>query len=120
MLHAHEFHDNLAFELLNAINKELKVEPEDLLDVVKRLLNLDELRRKEERIGNLEKERDNLQSQLNWVEGELVASKQREKEALQLVKNLSGLVDRPLELIIKASLVQDRLIKEGHLTRSKV
>ncbi len=101
--------------VLQAI-KELKVELEDVLDVVKRLLNPEELRRKEELIKNLEKEKNDLQSKLNWVEGEIAASKQREKEALQLIKNLFSLVGRPAKLIIKASLAQNRLIEKGHLT----
>jgi uncharacterized protein (UPF0335 family) len=62
-------------DVLKATNKELKVEREDVLDVVKKLPNPKELRRKEERIENLEKEKNDLQFRLNWVEGELATSK---------------------------------------------
>jgi hypothetical protein len=50
----------------------------------------------------------------------MAVAKQREKEALQLLKNLSGLVDKSADLVMKAALIQSRLTKEGHLTGSKV
>ncbi len=46
--------------LLRRISKELKVEPEDILDVIKKLSNSEELGRKEKQIENLEKEKINL------------------------------------------------------------
>jgi chromosome segregation ATPase len=94
-------------DLLRRISKELKVEQEDIINAVKKLLNPKEQRQKDKQIENLEKEKTDLQARLSWAEGELAIAKQREKEALQLVKNLSSLLDRPAELIVKASLVQN-------------
>ncbi len=37
-----------------------------------------------------------------------------------MVKNLSGLVDKPTDMVMKVALVQNKLAKEGHLTGSKV
>ncbi len=47
-------------DLLRAINKELKVELEEILDAVKKLPNPEELERKEKQIENLEKEKNDL------------------------------------------------------------
>ncbi len=59
VLQAQEYHNNLV-KILKAIGKELQVKPEDVLDIIKQLLNVEELKRKEKRIRDLEEERDNL------------------------------------------------------------
>ncbi len=47
-------------DVLRAINKELKVKPEEILDLEKKLLNPKDLRRKKEQIENLEKKKNDL------------------------------------------------------------
>ncbi len=69
-------------DLLKRISKELRIEPEDILDALKKLPNPKALERKEKQIEGLEKEKTDLQARLSWAQGELGAAKQREKEAL--------------------------------------
>jgi len=57
---------------------------------------------------------------VNWTDGELVASKQREKEALHLVKSLIGFVAVPSNVITKSALINSWLNQEGHVTGSKI
>ncbi len=98
----------------------MKTEPEDILDALKKLPNLEVLERKDRQIVALEKEKADLQARLSWVQGEMAAAKQRKKEALQLLKNSSDLVDKPADMVMKAALTQSQLTEEGHLTGSKV
>jgi len=74
VLQAQEYYNNLA-EILVEITKELNVGLDKVLNEIKARLELEELRQKEEQIQNLEKERDELQSQVNWTDGELATSK---------------------------------------------
>jgi hypothetical protein len=119
VLQAQEYHDSLV-DLLRRISRELKTDPEDILETLKKLPHPEVLEKKDKQIATLEKEKIDLQARLSWAQGEMTVAKQREKEALQLLKNLSGLVDKPADMVMKAALTQSRLTEEGHLTGSKV
>ncbi len=82
----------------------MKADPEDILNTLKKLPNPEVLERKDKQIIALEKKKEDLQARLSWAQGEMAAAKQREKEALQLLKNLSGLVDKPADMVMKAAL----------------
>ncbi len=73
-MQAQEYHENLA-DILRRISKELKVEPKDILDIVKKPLNPEELGKKERQLESLEKEKTDLQAKLSWVQRELATAK---------------------------------------------
>ena len=91
-------------DLLRRISQELKTDPEDILETLKKLPHPEVLEKKDKQIATLEKEKIDLQARLSWAQGEMTVAKQREKEALQLLKNLSGLVDKPADMVMKAAL----------------
>ena len=71
-------------------------------------------------IGQLEKEREGLQIQITGLEAELNVARQKESEALHLVRNLTQLVASPTNVLIRSEMFNHQLIKDGHITESKV
>jgi hypothetical protein len=64
VLQAQEYHESLT-DLLRRIGRELKTEPEDILDALKKLPNPEVLEQKDNQIVALEKEKADLQARLN-------------------------------------------------------
>lgn len=44
----------------------------------------------------------------------------KEKDALNLVQNLTLLVAQPVDVVVKATLFDNQLISRGHVTTSKL
>lgn len=119
MEQSRRYHNHLS-EYIIAIAKELRVDTEDILVAIRWLPSAAVLNEKDTRIWNLEKEHDILSSRVNWVEGELAQVKLKEKEALQLIKNLTELITQPFKTVTKAALLESKLAQEGSLTGSLV
>jgi len=71
---AREVYNNMASLFVNICEK-LEVDAEYIMDELKRQPGLEVLHKKEEHIRKLEKERDDLQSQVNWTKGELFVAR---------------------------------------------
>ena len=112
-------HDGLS-DLVIDTAEVLKVDLDQIVEAVKRLPKPEDLKKRDERIQELEAERNLLQTRVNWAEGEMVAAKEKEKEALALVKNLTGAVNIKADIITKAALFDSKMISEGHITGTKV
>jgi rRNA processing protein Krr1/Pno1 len=105
VMQARSFHQNFE-ELMQMLADELKVDQMEIFNTVKKLPKPEVLERKDRQIKELLKERTDLQARVDWAQGELEIAKTKEKDALQLVRNLSALVDQPAESVVKAALIQ--------------
>lgn len=94
--------------------------PNQILEEINKRPSLDVLKEKEERIWILEKSQNDLQARMSWAEGECILSQKKEKDALQLVRNLSSLIAEPTNLVVRSYLFDAQLVSKGYITRSKI
>jgi hypothetical protein len=118
-MQARAFHQNFE-ELMQMLADELKVDQMEIFNTVKKLPKPEVLERKDRQIKELLKERTDLQARVDWAQGELEIAKTKEKDALQLVRNLSALVDQPAESVVKAALIQKQLNQDSALSGPKI
>lgn len=102
------------------IADELKVEPNDIMEEIRRQPNPETLKEKEEQIRILESTQEDLQSQVSWAEGKCSLAREKEKEALQLIRNLSSLVGQLADTVNKSALYDAQLVARGHVAGSKI
>ena len=89
------------------------VKPDDILTEIERRTRPEILLAKEEQIRNLEKIRDEFHIKAVRAEEAATAARQREADALSLVRNLKDLLQNPAEVQANAELFRSRLAHEA-------
>ena len=116
---AKKMYDNLVGAVIS-IAKELKVEPDKILEEIRRRPSPEQLQEKEEQLRKMEAELYHLKPQMAYTEQELKVSRQREVDALRLVHSLKERIEIPEHAVIRSNLYSTWLETQGTMTGSKM